>query len=1074
MIDQKKRLFWPCRPIYGCKIFLFFILISFFFTGHAQQRKVTGRVTSDDDGEGLPGVTILEKGSSNGTISDADGHFSIDASQEAVLIFSFIGFQTQTVPVQGRTAINIQMIQDVTSLEEVVVVGYGSQKKSDLTGAVASISGDNLRQSVVTNMDQALQGRVAGVQVTQNSGAPGGAVSIRIRGTGSLSGDNEPLYVIDGIPVDGQGSEISGFSWAGGANGQNRVNPLAGINPSDIESIEVLKDASATAIYGSRAANGVVIVTTKRGQSGQARITYDGYRGWQSLSNKLEMMNLQEYANFQLEVSEQIPNFVLDDRFLDPSALGEGTDWQDEVFEVAPIQNHQISFSGGTDDFTYAISGGYFDQDGIIIGSGFERISTRINLDAKVNDWIKVGTSISYADIDEVITLNDGGDGVVAQALVMPPSVPVRSDDGSFAGPNNNTAEIGANPVALALLRNNTLEREQFYANFFADLQLTKGLSFRTAYGINKNHSLNRAFNPTYEWGVISNDVSSLSQSESTQSFWIIKNYFTYNYVQGPHNFTVLLGQEAQKNQYRGSNFRKDGFLDESIITPNQGQNSDVPIGGYQGANSLASYYARVNYIFSDKYLLTVTGRRDGSSRFSPSNRWGFFPSASLAWRVMNEGFMPQSTPLTDLKLRVGYGEVGNQNITNYAYGSVLTTENTWVGTGLRNARFANPNVQWESSTQANIGLDIGLWQGKINLSIDAYDKQSDGLLLELDAIPASIRGDISAPFYNVGKMQNRGIELSLNMVTMDKGKFKWETDINYTLNRNKVLEITRPYTSNLYWYAGFQTVTRTVSGAPIGAFYGYQTNGLFVDSLDIATSPTQVDDQSLDGSQNYINERDGVWVGDVKFKDLNGDGVINSEDQTRLGNPNPLFTGGINNTFSYGGITLNVYLTGSYGAEILNFQRQRNEGMASVYNNQAASVANRAMVELVDPTAPGADISNSGDIRLANPGTEIPRFSVTDPNDNDRMSDRWIEDGSYLRIQNISISYQFPPKVLDPFKMYSMRVYFNVQNVYTFTKYTGFDPDIGAFNQSALLQNVDMGRYPSPRVFTLGASITF
>lgn len=1062
-----KRLMGVC--------FMTFLTLSLSVTtAFGQERTISGVITSGEDGSTLPGVTVLVKGTTNGTITDIDGNYKISVPEDATLVVSFVGFKTQEFPVGTRSSIDVTLDIDISTLEEVVVVGYGTQKKSDLTGAVASISGDKLRGTVVTNMDQALQGRIAGVQVNQNSGAPGGAVSIRIRGTSSVSGGNEPLYVIDGIPIDGGGPTITGFDWSGGANGQNKVNPLAAINPNDIVSIEVLKDASATAIYGSRAANGVVMVTTRRGKSGEAMITYDGYYAFQSLPKKVDMMNLREYAEFQNSVSTEIDGINVNERFLDPSILGEGTDWQEEVFEVAPMQSHQMSFAGGNDAFTYALSGGYFSQDGIIIGSGFERVSMRLNVDAKVNEWAKVGTSISYADIDEVITLNDGGDGVIAQSLVMSPAVPVRDLDGNFAGPTANSAEIGANPVALALMRNNTLEREQLYANFFADLQLMKGLKFRTEYGISKNHSLNRAFHPTYQWGVLSNDVNSLNQSESTGDFWLVKNYFTYTLQSGIHDFTALLGQEAQKSTYRGSSFQKTGFVDENITTPNQGQNSANPIGGYQGANTLSSYYTRLNYILSDKYLFTVTGRYDGSSRFGPNNKYGFFPSASFAWRVMNEEFMPKSKVLSDLKLRLGYGEVGNQSIANYAYGSGLTTENTWIGTGSRNSRFANPDVKWEASRQMNLGVDVSLWAGRIDLTVDAYNRQSRDLLLELTSIPASIRGDIGAPYYNVGQMENKGIEISLNTRNIEANKFSWTTDIAYTLNRNKVLNIDQPYTQNLYWYAGFQTVTRTTSGNPIGSFYGYQTDGIFTDAEDIRNSPTQVDDQSIEGNQNLIHQRDGVWIGDQKFKDLNGDGVIDVNDQTSIGNPNPKFTGGINNTFSYAGLTLNVYFTGSYGGKILNFQRVRNEGMSSLNNNQAATVVNRARVEFINPDDPDADMTNPDDIRLANPGTDIPRFSPTDNNTNDRMSDRWIEDGSYLRLQNVSLSYQLPKGMLNKVKVSSMRVYVNAQNLYTFTNYTGLDPEIGAFNQNALLQNVDMGRYPSPRVVTLGTSITF
>lgn len=1038
---------------------------------HAQERTVTGKIISGEDKEPLPGVTVLVKGSTNGTITDIDGNFAISVKDGDVLVISFVGYKNQEVSVNGRTKIDLSLETDISQLEEVIVVGYGTQKKSDLTGAVASINGETLTSLVTANVDQALAGRIAGVQVTQNTGAPGGAVSIRIRGTSSVSGSSEPLYVIDGIPFNGEGQSIAGFDWAGGANGQNRVNPLASINPADIISIEVLKDASATAIYGSRAANGVVLISTRRGKAGEAKINYSGYYSVQELPRKIDMMNLREYAEFQAQIADQIPGINLNERFLDPSLLGTGTDWQDAVFRTAAINSHQLSVSGGTKELQYALSGGYFSQDGIVIGSGFERYTTRINLDAQVKEWFKVGTSINYASIDEVITLNDGGDGVISQALQQSPSTPVKNLDGTYAGPTEATAQIGSNPVGLALLRNNTLKRERITTNFYADIDLMKGLKLRTEYGFDNNHGLNKAFQPTYEWGIIRNDVSSLRQREENNFFWIWKSYLTYNTNINKHGLNAMIGTEMQESNWNGSEVYKTKFVSNDIQVLNQGENSTVPTSGWLGSSSLASYYSRLNYNYADKYLLTFTMRADGSSKFGPNNRWGFFPSGSFAWRVMNESFMPDSKVLSDLKLRVGYGEVGNQNIPNYAYGSALRTENSQFGTANINQRFSNPNLKWEATRQYNLGVDVSLLGGRMDMTLEFYNKQTRDLLLEV-SLPSYIRGDIGAPYANVGKLQNKGVEISLNTVNIDRNKFSWKTDATVTVNRNKILNIDRDYTRNLYWYANFQTVTRTLVGLPVGQFYGYVTDGLFVDSADIASSPVQIDNQDLEGQQNLIHRRDGVWIGDQKFKDLNGDGVINAEDQTIIGDPNPDFTFGFNNTFTYGPVQLSVYLTGSYGGDVLNFSKVRNEEMASIYNNQSSRVVNRARIELIDPV--NGSYENIGDVRLTNPDTDIPRFSQTDNNTNDRMSDRWIEDGSYIRIQSVKISYNLPNRWLSKVKMSNMNVYANGQNLFFFTKYTGYDPEIGAFNQDPLMQNIDMGRYPTPRVITVGTNITF
>lgn len=1038
------------------------------------QQAVRGRVTSKGDGDGLPGVAIQVKGTGTGTVTDIDGNYSLQIPSEgATLLFSFIGYVTQEVPVNNRGTINITLAEDQDVLDEVVVVGYGTQKKSDVTGAVASVTGEQLRNTVTTNIDQALQGRVAGVQVTQNSGAPGGAVSIRVRGTNSITGSNEPLYVVDGIQFQGDAASSSGFDWAGGANGQTKVaSPLSTISPNDIVSIEVLKDASATAIYGSRAANGVVIITTKRGKSGDARITYDGYYASQELRKKLDMMTLPQYAEFQVQMANELEGVQVNDRFLDPSLLGPGTDWQEAVFERAPMQSHQISITGGSDKTQYAIMGGYFTQNGIIIGSGFDRFTTRLNLDSQVKSWFKAGTSLSYANIDETITLNDGGDGVISQALQMPPDVPVRDFDGNIAGPTEGSAEISANPVGLALIRNNTLARQNIQANFYGDATLFEGLSFRSEIGFSSNHGLGKAFVPTYQWGpMLRNDVSQLKQREENSFFWLWKNYFTYNEAFGSHGVNAMLGTEAQRSEYEGSEVFKTNFASNNLPVLSQGQNSTIPTNGWMGSSSLVSYFGRVNYNYAERYLLTLTLRADGSSKFGPNNRWGYFPSASVAWRLANENFMPEWKSLTDLKFRAGYGEVGNQAIPDYAYGSALRSMNSYFGTVYINNRMANPDLKWETTAQYNVGIDASFFGGRVNLTADAYKKFTKDMLLQVN-MPNFLGGGgggIGAPFANVGKLENKGVELSLDTRNFVSSKFTWSSSINFTMNRNKVTELDKPYTRNLYWYAGFDEVTLTSVGNPIGTFYGYVTEGIFSSREDILNHAVQVKQADSENTENpngvnYVHERDGVWVGDVKFKDLNGDGVINSQDKTIIGNPNPDFTFGFSNNLTFGAFDASFYLLGSQGAEIFNFTKVRNERMNSVYNNQGVAVANRARVAM----------DENGDPYLLNPGTNVPRFSQLNVNANDRMSDRWIEDGSFIRVQNISLGYTLPKSLTERVKIERLRFYANAQNVFVITKYSGFDPEIGAFNQDALRQNIDMGRYPTPRVFIFGVNVDF
>ncbi|MCB0569817.1 MAG: TonB-dependent receptor [Phaeodactylibacter sp.] len=1047
----------------------------------AQTRTITGTVHSND-GEPLIGATILvENTSSRGAITDFDGRFSIQAKTGETINVSYTGYKSTSVTVGAENTLAI--VLDIASeiLDEVIVVGYGTQKKSDLTGAVSSVSGDELRSSITTNIDQALQGRVAGVQVTQNSGQPGGAASIRIRGSNSITGSSEPLYVIDGIPFQGDGNSVAGFDWAGGANGQNRVNPLSTINPNDIVSIEVLKDASATAIYGARAANGVVLITTRRGQEGEAKISYNGYYASQSLPNKLEMMALPDYASYQVQIANDLGRQV-NQRYLDPTLLGDGTDWQDEVFRNAGMQSHQLSVSGGNKNSQYAVSGGYFQQDGIIIGSDFQRLTTRVNLDNRVNKWFKLGASLAYANTDEKITLNDGGDGVIMQALVMPPDVPVRDFNGEFAGPNSNTSDISYNPVGAALLRNNTLNRQRLMANIYGDLELMKGLNFRSEIGFDDNHSINKSFHPTYNWGVLQNNENQLRQRQETSFFWIWKNYLTYDVHLGEkHGLTALLGTEAQKSSWEGTQVTKKEFSSNDIQVLSEGNDETSSTSGWKDAASLASYFGRFNYDFDEKYLLTFTMRADGSSKFGSNNKWGYFPSGSVAWRISNEEFMKSASAIYNMKLRLGYGEVGNQAIGNYLYGSSLLTVNTPFGTGYRLEKISNPDLKWEATKQFNAGLDLALFNGRIDLSFDLYKKQTSDMLLQL-SIPSYLGGtnwnDIRAPFANVGKMENKGFDFSLSTRNIISKKFNWTTSLTFSRNENKILELdddNRIYWRNLYWYSEFQTATRTSVGLPVGMFYGYITEGLFRDEQDILNHAVQVSDGNTSSEypngRNLVNKTQGVWPGDVKFRDLNGDGVIDVDDQTLIGDPNPDFTFGFNNNFSYGPFDLTVYLNGSYGAEVLNYSRVVIEGQASVFNNQAATVADRAQILLIDENGAADDPSN---VYLANPDTDIPRPTTNDNNRNNRMSDRYIEDGSYLRIQNVRLSYTLPQSLTSRYRIERLKLYVNAQNLYTFTNYSGYDPEIGAFNQDPLLQNVDMGRYPSPRLFTFGIDVDF
>ena len=1059
-------------------------------TGSSFAQVINGKVT-DASNSPMPGVNVIKKGTATGTTTDGDGTFAIEAAGDDVLVFSFIGYASQEVRIGTQTNISVKLAEDVVALSEVVVIGYGTQKKSDLTGSVGSVGASKLSQAMVANLDQAFQGRIAGVQVTQNSGAPGGATTVSIRGVSSL-GSNQPLYVIDGIQFSGDGTGVAGLT--DGGNGQTRVNPLSTINPNDIVSIDVLKDASASAIYGSRASNGVIIITTKRGKAGESKISYNGYYGVASLRKKLDMMSLSQYAGYRKTIAEETNN-TLDNHYLDPTLLGDGTDWQNAVFRSAAQQSHSISATGGTEKTQYAIMGGFFQQDGIAIHSDLKRFNTRVNIDSRVTDWFKIGTSMAYTNSFQNM-INDGsGDGIFAQALAVQPDVPVRDANGDFAGPPQNvsSAEVKFNPVAIAMLRTNTLAQQRLMANFYGEASILKNLTMRSEFAIDNNQTQNINFNPTYHWGSLVSTENILQDQRATSFNWIWKNYLTYNLqLPGGHSLTALAGAEAVRGTYEQVRIVKKNLATNDIPVLSQGDNTGQTSNGVKNANSLSSYFARLNYNFRDRYLMTFTIRNDGSSRFGPANRRGYFPAASFAWHLTNEEFMRDNNIFSDLKLRVGYGAVGNQNIDNYAYGSRLVSVISPFGTTYKLDRLANPNVKWEAGTQTNIGVDLSLFQGRVDLTVDFFKRGTKDFLMELP-IPLYLGGaagggvfPINAPYVNLGKMENKGVDIALNTHNVRTGKFTWDTDVIFSLFRNKItkLDNSNVINSNVYLYGVYNVPTRSQVGLPVGQFYGYVTEGLFQSKEDILNHAVQVKETNSESTehpngQNYVHRTDGVWIGDVKYKDLNGDGVINSEDQTFIGNPNPKFTFGFNNTFTYKSFSLGVFVTGSYGGKIFNALRIRTEGMQNISNNQLAVVDGRAKVELNNPTGvyatDAAARENIDNVHLVNADSSIPRYTATDVNGNARIpSDRWIEDGSYVRIQNISLGYTLPSVWLAKTKLSRVRIYGNAQNAFMFTKYSGYDPEVGANNQNVLQQSVDSGRYPTPRMFTLGLDVDF
>ncbi|WP_255495253.1 SusC/RagA family TonB-linked outer membrane protein [Dysgonomonas sp. 521] len=787
------------------------------------------------------------------------------------------------------------------------------------------------------------------------------------------------------------------------------------------------------------------------------------------------MMNLRQFGTYQQQLYNEGFMANVDQAYLDPSLLGKGTDWQDAVTGDAWMNNHNLSLNGGTDKTQYVASIGYTKQNGIILTSDFERFTGRLNIDSEVNKYVKIGASLSYSRTDESVVNNDGINGVVMQAALMSPSVPVYDFDGNYAGPETVNGSSIYNPVALTKDQINSLRRDRVMGSIYGQLNLTKNLNVRSEFSLDASNNVNKGFKPSYEYGQLKNTDIMIMQREDHSTYWLWKNYATYNQSFNKHTLNVMAGTEASKSVWEGTQFHKNQLSSNDIhVIGSDGE--FVSNSGWKGEQTTVSVFGRANYNYDDRYLLTATLRADASSKFGANNRWGYFPSFAGAWRINNEKFMENTNDwLSNLKLRLGYGQVGNSNIGTYLYGSTMVAIPSLFGTAYRMAKNANPNLKWEASIQYNGGLDVGLFNGRVDLSFDAYYKTTKDLLLQPSVSPVlggSNYSDIQTPYMNIGKVDNKGIDISLNTHNIAGKDFNWHSNLTFSLNRNKVKEMDSsgtPIYGKLDWYAGFQTVSMITVGQPVGVFYGYITDGLYKDAEDLRNSakPEGVE----------IHRTTGAWVGDVKFKDISGpngvpDGVINEYDQTVIGDPNPDFTFGFSNTFTYKDWELGIGLTGSVGGDILNYVRVKTEGLNSQWDNQATSALNRAQLGYSDGNI--YDVTNPDNCYIINPNANIPRWSGNDINGNNRMSDRWIEDGSYLRIQNISLAYNIPRTLLRKTGIVSCKLYFNAQNVYTFTGYSGLDPEIGSYNQQAGLSNVDMGRYPTPRVFTLGANITF
>lgn len=1023
---------------------------------------VTGKVTDAKDGQAMIGVNVRVKGTSRGAITDLDGHYTVDAGQGETLIFSYIGYQTLEYQVGNDSRLDVAMKENDKTLDDVVVIGYGSTRRKDVTGSISSISADEIMKSQPVTIEQALQGKVAGLVVQQISGQPGGAVSLQVHGLSSFSG-GAPLWIVDGIKMNGGATLGSG------------VNPLAGINPSDIESIDVLKDASATAIYGSEATNGVIVVTTKRGKVAPPTITYDAYAGFQQLGKKLPVMNLKEFATFVNDRNTGI-GWGFDERpeFANPEYLGEGTNWQDVLFRNAAMQNHSLSLSGGDTRTKYFLSGGYLKQNGIAEGSDFSRTSLRVNLDNQTTNWLKMGIDVQLGYIKENITSSSSN--VIRTALTQTPDIAVQNSDGSWGGAYNEDGWVQqvANPFALAKINKDVAKRYQFWGNMYQEARIYKGLTFRNEITGGFTVAKQECFYPTYKMGLIEKTTNSGSY-RSAQSYNIrISDYFTFTHqFKEILNLNLMAGHEAQISGNDNVFASRELFPSNNVQVISGGDATTAKNDGTKGKNALESYFGRANANFLDKYLLTVNLRRDGSSKYIDKNRWVTTYSFAAAWRLSNEKLLKNIKAIDNIKLRLGYGLTNNPGGRDFAYTTVLSTvPNSLSGVSQLTSKLGNPMLGWEKTKNGNIGLDLSLFNYRVNLTVDFYNRKTDGLIMQTylpDYSATSIGwapGAMDAPYVNIGSVRNRGFDIKISTRNIMTKNFSWTSDLTISHNKNKVLKLNTEDASIKGTYS------KTVVGRSIGEFYGYKFDGLYSNPVDF------LGDEAKGIKPHARPARNGepipvgtaygsIWYGDRMFKDIVEDGIIDERDQTFLGSPLPKVQLGFNNTFSYRHFDLNVFFSANIGNKVFNEMRIAGESPASS-TAYLKVLSEHARLGLIDPDGSDTDINN---VYVINPGTRIVGVRNDDTNDNDRVSDIYVEDGSFLRCKTLSLGYTFPETLFRKLPIKTLRIYASVSNLFLITKYKGMDPEIGSWDP--VNAGVDSGYYPQPRVYTIGLNIS-
>ncbi|WP_337042276.1 SusC/RagA family TonB-linked outer membrane protein [Emticicia sp. 17c] len=1021
---------------------LLFFLLSLFSAG-TLMAQVRG-VVKNENGEAFQGVNVLIKGETKGTITDANGRYELTASGESTLVFSFLGYKSLEIKVRNQKEINVSLEVDDALMEEVIVVGYGTQKKSSLTGAVSSITNKELSTQPVISATQAMQGRVAGVSIVNNS-SPGAEPVVRIRGVGSISLNPNPLYVIDGVPAGG-------------------LNTIA---PTDIESIEVLKDASASAIYGSRAANGVVLITTKKGKSGKISVNLDSYVGTQSVWKTLDLLNSEEYIKYGTALltasGQPIPG-----RFSamnTPIYNGASTtfaqtqtDWQDVMFRSAPIYNTQLSLSGGTDKSRFYLSLGNFKQNGVLPYTEYGRQSIRLNSDHNISKFITIGQTMMVSSDKRIAERDAGGRSLIMNIMRMVPYWPV-SDPTKLGGYSTTAQGLDAtdpeNPMRIvAQEQKDQIDRSfKMLGTLYAEVKLFNWLKYKFTMGGDYSSSIFTGFVPIYNDGNRSRQTAELSQNRGQYFSSIFTNQLTFDKTFGKHYINATGVIERQNARFRSINLtgqRPDNNIKEIQGAANINGNTS------SSENTLISYVGRLNYEYNNKYLLGASVRRDGSSKFAPGKKWGTFPSVSLGWRISEEAFMKELTAVSELKVRASIGVTGYNSIGDYDWQPLISANSTNYSFGNASQlgsyfnSLGNTGLSWEETTMKNIGLDISLFNNKITLSTELYSRKTDGLLLRVP-LPDS-EGYSNSPLANVGSMQNNGFELALGY-HINKKDFKSTITGTFDLVRNKVLSLDTPNATinagNNADFGGFD-ITRTEAGHPFQSFYGWQVEKIFQNEGEIAAA------NAADGDSKTPYQNEMTKPGDIKFKDLNNDGKIDANDRTYLGSYLPKFSYGLNYSGTFKNFDFAIFFQGVYGNKIYNGTKVIGQGMLRLFN---------ATTDVLNAWTP------------SNTNTDVPRAVSGDPNQNARTSDRFIEDGSYLRLKNLTIGYTLPTEKISRLTnnvLSKARIYVTSQNLLTITKYTGYDPEIASRNNNLLTNGVDYGMYPQARTLTIGLNLGF